>query len=635
MKKYLPSNSYIRVAAATPVVGLADVETNVKNILELYELAATQEVSIVTFPEMSLTGYTIGDLVSQTQLLEDALNGLKQLMQFTKGSNTAIVVGLPIMIGNALYNAAAVLARGNLTGIVPKVNLPTYKEFYDKRWYQAGPITASEIQLFGETVRFGADQLFELDGVKFGIEICEDVWVPEQRSISLVAGGADLILNPSASPELVTKADYRQTLIANTSGRLSAGYIYAGADQSESTMDIVMSGHAMIFDQARLLAERQPFSQNQHRLICADIDIDHIRHERRLNTNYPDRLLPITKLPLKRFQTNYIQDIAQHVFVPNGDQKEVDKRLEEVFTIQAIGLEQRIIPSGVERVVLGLSGGLDSTLALLVAIRTARLLKKKPQDFICCIGMPGLASSKRTQDNAKMLAEALQTDFKRIPIDKLAKDQLHAIGHNLTSQDITYENTQARMRTSTLFNYANQSKGLVLGTGDLSEIALGWSTFNGDHMSGYNVNASIPKTLVRSLVEYASRAVIADNPDAQSILQDILATPISPELTKSSKDLGQKTEEIVGPYELHDFFLYYFVRWGDSVQKIYFLACMAFEGKYTPSEIKKWLEMFLNRFYKNQWKRSVMPDGPKVGSVSLSPRGDWRMPSDINLSFML
>lgn len=622
MNSFRPETSYLRVAAATPVVHIANVGKNLAEILKLYNAAIRKDASLVVFPELSLTGYSIGDLVQSPTLLQSAKDALLTLAKSTKNTNSAMIVGLPLMIGNGLFNCAAFIAKGKILGIVPKQNLPTYKEFYEKRWYQAWDKEITANVNIGDQVVPCGQPLFAINQAVIGIEVCEDLWVANQPSIGLAAKGANIICNPSASPESVTKADYRRELIHNTAARLVAGYIYAGADPSESTMDIVMGGHALISESGKLLAERKPFDDSAPRLTIADIDIEHLIADRRRDTNYPVEPTAAIESGVKDSQTTLLHTPAKHPFIPSSDE-----RLEEVFTIQTFGLKKRIEASGVKKIVLGLSGGLDSTLALLVAVKTAQLLDIKPGKLILTLTMPGLASSERTQNNATKLAAAFNIENREIPIAKLSTEQLKAIGHDSVKQDTTYENTQARIRTALLFNTANRESGMVLGTGDLSEIALGWCTFNGDHMSGYNVNASIPKTLVKHLVNYV--AGLLDNKKAREVLLDILDTPISPELTKATgKAISQKTEDLIGPYELHDFFLYHFIRWQTPLNKILFLAKQAFDGDYDAATIEKWLCVFRARFTANQWKRSVMPDGPKVGSISLSPRGDWRMPSD-------
>ncbi|HEY8885934.1 MAG TPA: NAD(+) synthase [Candidatus Microsaccharimonas sp.] len=624
---YQPKTDFIRVATATPEVAIGDVSTNLLHIKELYDTAVKSDVALVVFPELSLTGYTIQDLVAQPKLLQNARNGLVALADYTEGTHTAVIVGLPLAVGNAIYNTAAIVSEGKIRGIVPKQNLPTYNEFYEKRWYQTWNDQPNlQITINDQVVPFGRDQLFRIDDQLVGIEICEDLWVPEQPSIELVANGATIIANPSASPEAVAKAQYRRSLIANTAARNVAGYVYASADETESTAEIVMSGHSLISELGTTLAERAPFTKPQ-RLMIADIDTQHIANDRFKTTNFPNRhdITP-TETNVTAHQTDFLRTIDPEPFLPKGSTEEIRERLDTILNIQATGLAMRLRSANIQKVILGLSGGLDSTLALLVAIRAASILGKEPSNLIHTLTMPGVASSDRTQNNAMKLANLLDIVNEEIPIAALADAQLQAIDHQ-GEEDVTYENTQARIRQALVFNKANQINGLALGTGDLSEIALGWCTYNGDHMSHYNVNASIPKTLVRSLVRHASETLPED---AQTILHDILDTPVSPELTGNGSSISQETEDLVGPYELHDFFLYHFLRWMEPKEKIGFLAIKAFEGRYGPAEIAKWLDVFMHRFYQNQWKRQAMPDGAKVG-ISLSPKGDWRMAAEAKL----
>lgn len=626
-KEYSPSQDFLRVATATPEVAIADVDTNLARISELYSQASQQNVCLIVFPELCLTGYSIQDLVRQSSLLEAAKNSLLEFAKSTKNINTAAIIGLPICVGNAIYNCAAFVADGQIKGIIPKQNLPTYNEFYEKRWYQSWDKEQNiQIKLNQFETTFGTNQLFKIGDQLIGVEICEDLWVPEPPNINLVKNGATIIANPSASPEAVAKSNYRRELVSNTAARLSVGYVYAGADMSESTAEIVMSGHAIISELGTTLAEREPF-QLCSRLQIADIDTQHIIHERQKTTNFPNNFdINPTQTLITCNQCNLSRHIDYSPFIPKNDQDEITNRLDTILNIQASGLVMRLKKSGTNKIVIGLSGGLDSTLALLVAIKAANILKVKPGEIIHTLTMPSHASSDRTQNNAKNLAFNLNIINEKIIISKLSQSQLHALNNN-NQQDITYENTQARIRQALIFNKANQLNGLALGTGDLSEIALGWCTYNGDHMSHYNVNSSIPKTLVRSLVRHAANYV---NTDAKQILLDIIDTPVSPELTGDGNDISQTTEDIVGPYELHDFFLYHFIRWMESPQKIAYLAKIAFINKYSNKEVDKWLGVFLKRFYKNQWKRQAMPDGAKVG-INLSPKGDWRMPPEAEL----
>lgn len=625
---YHPADDFLRVATATPEVAIGDIPTNLARITELYQQAVETQVSLVVFPELSLTGYSIQDLVATPHILSGAQAALLELAKITDKQNTAVIVGLPLRVGNGLYNTAALVSEGQIRGIVPKQNLPTYNEFYEKRWYQAwGDQPNQQIKIGNETTTFGRDQLFEIGDQLVGIEICEDVWVPEQPSIKLVANGATIIANPSASPEAVAKTRYRRNLITSTAGRLITGYVYSAADQTESTAETVMGGHAMITEQDSILAERAPFTPPK-RLMVADIDTQHLMNDRIKSTNFPNRHdIQPTATNVTPSQTTIERFIDPEPFVPKGSAEDIKERFDDILNIQSVGLAERLRSSGIDKVVLGLSGGLDSTLALLVAVRAASFLNTTPGELIHTLTMPGKASSKRTQTNAIKLAKALGIMNEEIPIASLSEGQLQAIGHQ-GKEDVTYENTQARIRTALLFNKANQIKGLVLGTGDLSEIALGWATYNGDHMSGYNPNASIPKTLVKFLVRHAAQELPED---AAQIVYDILDTPVSPELTGDGSAITQKTEDLVGPYELHDFFIFHFLRHKETKEKVGFLALKAFEGRRTPEEITKWLDVFLDRFYKNQWKRQAMPDGAKVG-ISLSPKGDWRMAAETRLA---
>jgi len=621
---YAPNQDFLRVATATPEVSIGDVPTNVEAIKKLYKDAVDAQSSLVVFPELSITGYTIQDLVAQPSLLKAARDGLDEIAEATKGQNTAAVVGLPFKVGSAIYNCAAVVSEGIIRGIVPKQNLPTYNEFYEKRWYQTWdgkPNTLVTVN--GVDVPFGTEQLFAIGDELVGIEICEDLWVPEQPSTHLVANGATLIANPSASPEAVAKAQYRRGLVANTAARNVAGYIYSSADQTESTAEIVMGGHAMINELGTMLDERVPFTPPR-RMMTADIDMQHIAHDRLKTTNFPNRQdITPTETYVTPAQDTLERTIDAHPFIPKSSYEYLDERLDTILNIQATGLAMRLRSAHIKKVILGLSGGLDSTLALIAAIRAAEVLEMKPGDLIHTLTMPSTASSDRTQNNAINLAESLGITNEEIAIADLAKAQLEAIQHG-GDEDVTFENTQARIRQALVFNKANQINGLALGTGDLSEIALGWCTYNGDHMSHYNVNASIPKTLVRTLVRHAANKL---PPYPATIVEDILDTPVSPELTGDGKTISQETEDLIGPYELHDFFLYHHLRWLEPKVKIGYLAIKAFEGTRTPEEINKWLDVFMKRFYQNQWKRQAMPDGAKVG-ISLSPKGDWRMPAE-------
>jgi len=623
---YQPNESFLRLATACPEVGIADVPTNVQNITELYHEAAAAQVSLVTFPELSITGYTLGDLVNQTGLLTQAQQGLRELATITKDSQTAMLVGLPMQVGSRLYNCAAMLADGKVQGIIPKTFRPNYNEFYEQRWYDTWQRDNTTVDINDQAVPFGNDMLFNIGGVNCGVEICEDLWVMDPPSTQLAAKGALVLANLSASPEQITKADYRRNLVTMHSARVIGAYAYAGCHTTESTAEIVMGGHQMIAANGQMMAERQPFGSE--RLTIADVDIEHLELDRRKQHAANVIGTMVLQTEIGREQQDLLTIVDANPFLPHESAPQRAERLETALQIQAHGLAMRMRASNQQRLVLGLSGGLDSTLAVLVAHKAAGILGIAPNDMIHTLTMPGPASTETTQSNAQILAEQLGVQNQVIPIGDLVRAELAALRHDGVTQDITYENVQARARTSLLFNYGNQQGCLVLGTGDLSEIALGWCTYNGDQQSHYNVNASIPKTLVRHLVQHA-----ADQPNyapAKQTLADILNTVVSPELTKGEDDdISQSTEDILGPYELHDFFLYHLVRWGDTPRKIQYLANRAFEGIYNKDTIARTLDIFTNRFARSQFKRENMPNGPKVGSVSLSPRGDWRMPPDV------
>ena len=622
--RYKPSDSFLRVATACPPVSVADAPTNVGHIKELYDEAAGKDVSLLVFPELCITGYTLGDLVHQQGLLDQAQRGCLELAKATVGKPTAMVVGLPLQVGNRLYNCAAVLAAGKVQGIVPKTHRPTYNEFYEQRWFDAWQAPNTTIQLGDQEVPFGTDLLFEIGGALCGVEICEDLWVLQPPSINLAHRGALVVANPSASPEQIGKSGYRRQLVTVQSAKMFGAYLYAGSDASESTAEIVMSGHQLIAVNGQLAAEREPFGGTG--LTVTDIDIDHLVFDRRKQHAGTLPTDAVIQTGIERQQTDLLAQLDRNPFLPQESKARRDERLEAALQIQAYGLAMRMRASNQQRLVLGLSGGLDSTLALVVAHRAAQILHLKTSEAIHTLTMPGPASSEDTQSNARLLAKAFGVKNTVLPIIDVVQSELTALEHDGKIQDVTYENVQARARASLLFNYANKHHAMVLGTGDLSEAALGWSTYNADQQSHYHVNASIPKTLVRHLVAYAARQ--PEYKAGAKTLQAILDTVVSPELTKTGKTI-QSTEELIGPYELHDFFLYYLVRWGDTPAKINYQANQTFADVYSPTEIAKWLEMFVDRFAHNQFKRETMPNGPKVGSVALSPRGDWRMPPDL------
>ena len=639
----LRSFGFIKVVAAVPKLKVGDVDYNLKETLKLAEKGTKFGVSVMVFPGLGLTGYTCADLFHQRNLLEGAKEALITIKKASKKLNSLLVIGLPFNAEGKIFNVGAVVSRGEILGLVPKTYIPGYKEFYEERWFaSARDLLSKEVILGGQNVPIGTDLLFRLKNMPeavIGVEICEDLWVPIPPSSFQVVAGATIIANLSASSDLVGKADYRKNLIAQQSARGVCAYVYSSCGVHESTTDVVFGGHALIAENGNILSETARFSRNSE-LIFSDIDLEHLSLDRERQTSFGESIHESTRKNFRFVEVAVPLPVSgrfdRHVnpwpFVPQ-DLAERSKRAEEIFSIQAAGLAKRLEHSGVRRMVIGVSGGLDSTLALLVAVKTADLLGLS-LDNIHTYTLPGFATTKRTKSNAIKLAEALGVSIETIDITKGALQQLKDISHDAKTQDLTFENVQARYRTLTLMDKANQLGGIVLGTGDLSEIALGWNTFTGDQISHYNVNASIPKLLVKYLVEWVSEQ--ENFIKAKKVLRDILATPISPELVRiGKKEITQRTEDLVGPYELHDFFLYHMARWGSGPKKILFLAEKAFDKKYKPEVIHKWLKGFITRFFRNQWKRSVMPDGPKVGSVALSPRGDWRMPSDAEVSLWI
>lgn len=634
-------NGFFRVIAAAPKVSVADCKENVKNIVEILKETALKEVSLIVFPEMSVTGYTCADLFHNTNLIEASYAALRKIANETRaiGVNSAIVVGAPIVYRSALYNCAVVLKNGQILAIVPKTYLPNYNEFYEKRWWQPAPDfkTSLKVKYFEETVPFGTRQIVEVDDVKIGFDICEDLWSPIPPSSFAALAGAEVIVNLSASDDLIGKYDYLKALISQQSARCLCGYVYASAGYGESSTDLVFDGKTIIAENGTILVcNRRWQSGNQY--VVADIDIDALRHDRMHIGTFNDcaaRMdvsdFSVVKSSESTYNFNTGKDkslyrtINPTPFVPASD-ADMIARCEEITNIQTAGLAKRLEFIHCSKLVVGISGGLDSTLALLIAVKAFDRLKLDRKGIIG-ITMPGFGTTDRTHDNAVLLMEKLGITIKEIPIGPAVTQHFNDIGHDPDIHDVTYENSQARERTQILMDVANQVGGIVLGTGDLSELALGWATYNGDHMSMYGVNAGVPKTLVKYLVRF-----FADDSDidCSDVLSDILDTPISPELIPADEkgQIVQKTEDLVGPYELHDFFLYYTLRYGFSNERILFLAEKAFKDKYSGEEIDKWLKVFVKRFFQQQFKRSCLPDGPKVGSVCLSPRGDWRMPSD-------
>lgn len=633
---------YVKVAAAIPAVKVADCVFNAgqteKQILEAEE----KGVQILVFPELNLTAYSCGDLFGQRLLLEQAEMALMQVMNNTRQLDIISIVGMPVLLNSSLLNCAVVFQKGKILGVVPKSYLPNYKEFYEQRWFvsaDAYPNTMT-VRLCGQVVPCSSRLLFDTPDVCFGIEICEDVWAPVPPSSYLALQGAEVIFNLSADTENISKHQYLCSLLAQQSARCLSGYVFSSCGFGESTTDVVFAGNALIYENGSLLAKNDRFSFDEQ-LVISEIDVDRLRTERQMNTTFGASVRNHYSAVFQHIQTEFVSSkegeftrtVEPHPFVPAGG-KLLDERCEEIFSIQVAGLAKRLVHTSSKIVVVGISGGLDSTLALLVCVKTFDKLGLS-REGIVGITMPGFGTTDRTYNNALDLMRSLGVTIKEISIKKACIQHFQDIGHDMSVHDVTYENGQARERTQILMDYANKVGGLVIGTGDLSELALGWATYNGDHMSMYGVNASIPKTLVRYLVNWVALTGVDD--DSKATLLDIIDTPISPELIPADEqgNIKQKTEDLVGPYELHDFFLYHFLRFGSRPAKIFFLAQKAFDGVYDDETIKKWLKNFCRRFFIQQFKRSCLPDGPKVGSVSLSPRGDWRMPSDASAALWI
>lgn len=632
---------FIKVASAVPSVKVADCKYNVEQIEQQIILAEGQGVEIIVFPELSLTGYTCQDLFRQNLLLETTESAMLMLLDFTRQLNIISIVGLPIAVGDLLLNCAAIIQKGQMLGIVAKEYLPNYNEFYEKRWFASvQDLRTTELRFAGNQINLSfTPQIFvTCDGVRFGVEICEDVWAPTPPSNHLALAGADIIFNLSASDELIGKHDYLCKLLAQQSARTITGYVYSSAGFGESTQDVVYGGNALIFENGHLLQSGPRFAMTPQMQV-AQIDVERLRTERRGNTTYVNaqrRMIGedvIFKNAHSILPKDFVLErpVDAHPFIPSPDMME--KSCEEILNIQVMGLAKRLVHTGCQKVVIGISGGLDSTLALLVCAMTFDKLGLNRSGIIG-VTMPGFGTTDRTYTNAIKLMQSLRITIREISIAKSVTQHFEDIGHDISVHDTTYENSQARERTQILMDVSNQEGGLVIGTGDLSELALGWCTYNGDHMSMYAVNASIPKTLIACLVKFVAGTMDADT---SATLHDVVDTPISPELVPADEDgnIQQKTEDLVGPYELHDFFLYYFMRHGFRPMKIFLLAQKAFEGQYDDDVIKHWLKTFFRRFFSQQFKRSCLPDGPKVGSISLSPRGDWRMPSDASSELWL
>lgn len=622
------NQGFVKAAAATPDIRVADVKYNTEKICEAIEAAAGEKAKIVVFPELCVTGYTCGDLFTQDVLLRDARAALLKIADFTADKDILAFVGVPLSVDGELYNVAAALNRGEILGLTTKTFLPNYAEFYEMRQFTPGPEKAREILFEGKRVPFGPQILFQASSMEeliVSAEICEDVWSPIPPSIQAAMEGATVIVNCSASDETIGKDRYRRELIAGQSARLIAGYVYANAGEGESTTDLVFGGHNLITENGAVLSEAKRFRND---IIYSEIDIYRLLGERRKNTTFKtseERKLVRVPFYIEREKTVLTRHFPKQPFVP-ANEEERARRCEEILTIQAMGLKKRIAHTHAKSAVVGISGGLDSTLALIVTARAFEMLGRDKKD-ITAVTMPCFGTTDRTYQNACKMAVQLGAELMEVRIADAVSVHFRDIGHDPGDHSVTYENSQARERTQVLMDIANERGGMVIGTGDMSELALGWATYNGDHMSMYGVNASVPKTLVRHLVKYA--ADVTPDEQLKAVLYDVLDTPVSPELLPPKDgNIAQKTEDLVGPYELHDFFLYYMVRFGYEPSKIFRLAEETFVGSYDKATILKWLEIFCRRFFSQQFKRSCLPDGPKVGTVALSPRGDWRMPSD-------
>ena len=626
-------HGFYRISACVPRLKVADVRFNVEQIKQLAEEAASSASSAVLFPELAVTGYSCADLFHNSALLDEAERGIAELAA-SLPENTIHAVGCPVRFRGRLFNAAVILQNGAVLGVVPKLNLPNYREFYEKRYFSSGKGLRGEVFRFAgfDSVPFGEDLIFDVSPeFRIGIEICEDMWVVIPPSSRLALNGANLILNLSASNELVGKADYRRELVRGQSARCVAAYAYVSAGVHESTTDTVCGGHAVIAENGSVLLDSDRFFRDG-RCVSADVDLRRICAARLSDSPYANsvemespsacRMIPASPVPEP---ADLRRTVEPHPFVP-ADEADRDRRCREIFSIQSAGLARRVEHTAARKLVIGISGGLDSTLALLVCVETMKLLNRPPEDVIA-VTMPGFGTTGRTYNNAVGLCRLLGTELREISIRDACLEHFRNIGHDPETHDVVYENSQARERTQILLDIANKEAAIAVGTGDLSESAMGWCTYNGDHISMYSVNCSVPKTLIRFLITWIGEH---SSDEVRAILQDIIDTPVSPELLPAAKDgsIRQKTEDIIGPYEVHDFFLYHFLKYGAAPEKMLFLAEHAFAGNHSPDRLRIWLKTFLRRFFSQQFKRSCMPDGPKVGTISLSPRGDWRMPSD-------
>ena len=621
-------NGFVKVAAATPDIRVADVEFNTQNIINAMEEAQKNGAKILVFPELCVTGYTCSDLFDHSVLLKASRKALLEIAENTNDKDMLVFVGAPLEVNGKLYNVATAMNQGEIIGFTTKTFLPNYGEFYEMRQFTPGPQTVREITFEGKKIPFGPQILFQAEGMEelvVAAEICEDVWSPIPPSIQAALEGATVIVNCSASDETIGKDTYRRALISGQSARLISGYIYANAGEGESTTDLVFGGHNIIAENGTVLKES---SRYVNEIIYSELDLQRITGERRKNTTFQpldEETLVRVPFTIEETKTFLTRTFPKKPFVPSDEQTRA-QRCEEILTIQAMGLKKRLAHTNARTAVVGISGGLDSTLALLVTARAFDMLGRDKKDIIA-VTMPCFGTTDRTYQNACEMSKKVGATLIEVPIADAVNVHFRDIGHDPEDHSVTYENCQARERTQVLMDIANKTWGMVIGTGDLSELALGWATYNGDHMSMYGVNASVPKTLVRHLVKYAAD----DTKDEalKNVLYDVLDTPVSPELLPPKDgDIAQKTEDLVGPYELHDFFLYFMLRFGYEPSKIFRIACMTFDGEYDKETIFKWLETFCRRFFSQQFKRSCLPDGPKVGTVALSPRGDWRMPSD-------
>lgn len=635
----LKEQGFVRVGAVVPKLKVADTEFNCNEIIKQIEVASNNKIQIVVFPELCVTGYTCQDLFEQDTLLEEAEKALNKILDYTNNLDIICIIGMPIKAENQLFNTAVVIQKGKILGIVPKTFIPNYGEFYEKRWFSSSKnANKKEIEILDQKVPFGIDLLFkdkENNEICFGIEICEDIWAVEPPSNKLALLGANIIFNLSASNEVIGKKEYRRDLVKMQSAKTISGYVYCSSGVNESTSDVVFSGESMIFENGSCLTNNQRFDFESN-MIFTEIDTKRLANDRRKNISFMGDSVDLEYREIKINIPDNIEDLTREYsktpFVPE-DKKKISEICEEILNIQSYGLAKRLLHTNINKTIIGISGGLDSTLAFLVIIKAYEILNL-PKEKIIAITMPGFGTTSRTHNNSMKLINEYGATFREINITKSSLQHFEDIGHDKNIKDVTYENAQARERTKILMDIANKENGLVVGTGDLSELALGWCTYNGDHMSMYSVNASIPKTLVKYIIKW-----VADNSkeECKNIINDILDTPISPELLPPDENgnIEQKTEEQVGPYILHDFFLYHFLRYGAEPKKIYILACKTFKNDFKKEEIKHWLQVFIKRFFTQQFKRNCMPDGPKVGTVSLSPRGDLRMPSDASYNIWL